>query len=374
MQYNRRMQNIYQAKGSTLEEQYFDAGHLFGESIRNSVKKIAKRRSEKARIRRQVSEKSLVHLRNNAVCHEFLSCLDSWSRGAGITSAQAMWLLCDNLSGCQTFIGRYKTGVALLHTEEDFENIKAHMTGSHSLSFSYHGELSRCLVYNDLFPGSGLYGWKKNMIVAVDSLFLREDGIEDVSDPLLANMISWLIWRMKPEEAAPEKIFELINSLGELIDGYAINVVRKVGEKVEGYKLTLARSEMNVEYLGEENGSYLRQVNVVDPKYPKVQWAIPPKRLWRGGWKYFRDRLKAMDLHAKEYVKVGNFDLSTEHLEIVHQILQETIFGKLRAAYINSDVGAVCAGLVDLNSTSVSTKLNDDKSISELEYIDQFSN
>lgn len=370
MQYNRIMQNIYQAKGQTLNEQYFDVGQLFGETIRKSVKKIAKRRSEKARIRRQVSEQSLNNLRNKVACQEFLNCLDSWSRGAQITSKQAMWLLCDNLSGCQTFIGRYATGVALLHTEEDFEDIKAHMSGEHTLSFYDSGEIGRCLVYNDLFPGAGLYGWKENLITAVDSLFLKEDDIEKVENPLLVNVVSWLIWRMKPEEADPEKIFELIDDLGELIDGYAINVVRKVGEKIEGYKLTLARSELKVEYLGDENGSYLRQVNIVDPQYPPMKWATPPKNLWRGGWKYFRGRLTILDEHAAKYQVLGKVGLSSENMEQTHKKIQSEIFGELRDTYINSDVGAVCVGLVDMSGTSVSTKMNDEKMISELEYID----
>lgn len=368
------MQNIYQARGQTLKEQYFDVGQLFGETIRKSVKKIAKRRTEKAMIRREVSEKALNNLRSKVVCQEFLNCLDSWSAGAQITSEQAMWLLCDNLSGCQTFIGRYATGVALLHTEEDFEDIKAHMSGEHTLSFNDGGETSRCLVYNDLFPGAGLYGWKDNLITAVDSLFLKEDDIEKVENPLLVNVVSWLIWRMQPEEADPEKIFSLINELGLLIDGYAINVVRKIGDKIEGYKLTLARSEMKVEYLAAENGNYLRQVNVVDPQYPPMKWATPPKNLWRGGWKYFRGRLKTLDEHAMKYQMFGNVSLNTENIEQAHKKIQSTIFGELRDTYINGDVGAVCVGLVDHNGTSVSTKLNDEKSISELEYIDRLEN
>ncbi len=365
------MQNVYLTKGESLAEQYFDAGQLFSETIGEGVKKIAKKRSQLAKNRRLVAEKTWINIQDKPVAEEFVRCFKQWCEGAKISYIQGMWLLTDNLSGCQTFMGRYHSGVALLHTEEDFACIAERMRGHHTLSFTADGEVSRCLVYNDLMPGAGLYGWKKDLIVAVDSLFLREDKITEVESPLIANIVAWMVWRMKPEEASPEHILQNIASMGTLIDGYAINVVRKVGARIEGYKLTLAREDHLVEYLGLELGSYIRQVNIVDPTYPKIGWALPPRNIWKGGYKLFKQRLKTMSAHARLYQKIARQEVMQSQLENIHTQIQQSIFGELRDAYINVDVGAVCVGLVDLRSgTSVSCKLNDRQAWDKIEYLD----
>ena len=368
------MRHIYQAKGTTIVEQYRDVGRLFAPTIQKSVSKLARKRAFLTKRRREVAEKAWLNLQDKTVADEFIQCLTAWSEGASITCEQAMWLMADNLTGCQTFMGRYGSGVALLHSEEEFidvNHIEQHMTDPHTVAFNEDGVVSKSLVYNDLLPGAGLYGWKKDMIIAVDSLFLSEDAIEMVERPLLANVVSWLAWRMKPDEASPEKIVELAGELGELIDGYTLNVVRKIGKEIEAYKLTLARSEYKIKYLGSEPGSFLRQVNIIDPKYPKMKWALPPKKIWRGGWKYFVNRLKTLDEHAEKYKQLGQVSLTGNDLEEVHKLIQKAIFVDLREAYINLDVGAVCVGLVDQSGTSVSTKLNDDRDVGVLEYTDQ---
>lgn len=368
------MRHIYQAKGTTIEEQYYDVGRLFAPTIQQSVHKLGKKRSVLGKRRREVAERAWDNLQDKNAASELIRCLRAWSEGANITCEQAMWLMADNLTGCQTFMGRYGSGVALLHSEEEFidvNHIELHMTDPHTVAFNEDGVVSKSLVYNDLLPGAGLYGWKKDMIVAVDSLFLSEDGIEKVKDPLLANVVSWIVWRMKPEEAEPTKIVALVGELGELIDGYTLNVVRRVGAEIQGYKLTLARGEHKIEDLGTTPGSYLRQVNIIDPQYPKMRWALPPKKIWRGGWKYFVNRLKTLDEHAQKYQRLSQFVLAGNDLEDVHKLAQKTIFTDLRDAYINLDVGAVCVGLIDVSGTSVSTKLNDDRDVMVLEYTDQ---
>jgi hypothetical protein len=219
-------------------------------------------------------------------------------------------------------------------------------------------------------PGAGLYGWKHDLIVAVDTLFLKEDDVESVENPLLANVIAWLVWRMSPIEASSDNILALCESLGELVDGYVINVVRKVDESVEGYKITLARTESHTEYLDMRVGSYLRQVNVIDPAYPKMKWAASPKRMWRGGYRHFLQRLNNLDEHAKLYAKFADYGLNTSTIEVAHAKIQKTIYIDLNQYYLNNNVGAVCVGLVDEIGTSVSCKLNDEKPFTELEYID----
>ena len=368
------MSNIYQAKGETIEDQYRDLGTLFGESIRASVDKLGRKRSRLAMIRKSVAEKSLEHIERQPLCRDFLRCIKAWCQGASINQKQAMWLLADNLSGCQTMMVRYGSGVALMHTEEEFResaHMELHMTDPQTVAIKDGDQVLKTLVYNNLLPGCGLYSWKVDMLIAMDSLFLREDVIGDEEKPLLANMISWMIWRMNPGQADARPIVELVNSLGTLIDGYAINVVRKVGDKVEGYKLTLARSEHYVEYLEDKPGSYIKQVNIIDPSYPKMQWVLPPKRIWRGGWKYFTGRLKTLDEHAKTYRSVAIQSIESNMLEHVHTQFQRAIFGKLSDYYVNADMGAMCIGLVDNKlGTSVSCKLNDDKDIDGIEYLD----
>jgi hypothetical protein len=364
------MLNIYQAKGKTLTEQYFDVGTLFGESIRNAVIKISKKRSKQAKVRKMLAEKTLKNLSHKIIAKEFLGCLSAWADGAQITSEQAMWLMSDNLSGCQTMLMRYKTGIALIHTEEDFENISFRMTGEKILSFEDNGNVSRCLVYNDLMPGAGLYGWKRDLIVAVDTLYLREDGIEKIKFPILANIIAWMVWRMSPEEANEKNILQLIDDLGELIDGYVINIVRKVNNVTQGYKITLARTENRVESIGDKVGDYLRQSNIVDPNYPRMKWALPARRFWRGGYPLFLKRLQTMDEHVRLYAWLAERELTPATINNCHLLIQSTIYNEFGQTYINENVGAVCLGLLDKLGTSVSCKLNDQKQFKELEYLD----
>ncbi len=368
MQYNRVMQNIYQAKGATLAEQYLDVGKLFGVKIRQSVAQIAKGRANATVIKRKVAVNTWQNLQAKEITREFCECLVSWAKGAKISPEEAMWLLADNLSGCQTAIVRYGSGVALLHTEEEFidGNLNMlHMPNEHTISFGN----SRTLVYDNLMPGCGLYGWKKDLIVAVDSLFLREDGIDIVEYPVLANMLSWMIWRMDPKSANPENVLGLYANLGELVDGYAINVVRKIGSKVDGYKLTFARKNFFVEKLGSETGSYLVQTNIVDPKYPKMEWALSPRNIWRGGWKFFNERVAVMTSHIRKFRQFTQINLNDNQVNNAHHSIQKTILFDLKDAYVNNDMGALCVGFVDVDKTSVSCKRND-FDYSKLEYLD----
>lgn len=368
------MQNIYQAKGATLIEQYRDTGKLFAKTIKQSVQKLAKSKTKLLQIRKQVAEKVWENLRHKKECNEFALCFEAWAEGAGITPKQAMWLMADNLSGCQTVVVRYKSGVALLHTEEEFRDknhMELHMTSPHTISFRENGEVSHSLVYNNLFPGAGLYGWKKDLIVAVDSIFLKENEILQVEKPVLANVIAWMVWRMKPSEADPDKIVDLLKHLGTLIDGYVINVVRQVDGEVQGYKLILARDETKIVYVGGKSGNYLKQVNIIDREDMATGWALPPRNIWRGGWKYFTNRLKALDKQAKEYGKWCHKSLTSEQVSPLHHQIQQTVYGELSENYVHPDLGAMCVGFVDISiGTSVSCKLNDSQDLGVIEYLD----
>jgi hypothetical protein len=245
------------------------------------------------------------------------------------------------------------------------------MTSPEIMSFDDRGKRSNSLVYNNLFPGAGLYGWKQDMVVAVDSIFLREDGMASVQSPLLANVVAWLVWRMESEQADPERIVEMVQRLGILVDGYVINVVRKVHDQIEGYKLILAREEAKIVRLGDKNGDYLKQVNIVDPAELATKWALPPRNIWKGGWKYFTSRIKTLDAHARSYGSWCEGSLESDQVARVHHTIQSMVYGELASFYVHADLGALCIGLVDLQTgTSVSCKLNTTVQGADFDYLD----
>lgn len=371
MQYNEVMQNIYQAKGESLSEQYFDLGLLYKDSIQKSVKNLGKKRARLSVIRRNVAAKAWEIARASTQCREFCECLSAWAKGAEISNEQAMWMLADNLSGCQTMMIRYGSGVALLHTEEEFidaEHIELHMKDPCTVMINEAGVPSYTLVYNNLMPGCGLYGFKHDVLIAIDTLFVTEDQVEQVQKPLLANMISWLMWRSKAEDLVPEKVVEMITSLGELVDGYAINVVYKVDKWVEGYKLILARSEATIERLGSQPGDYLRQTNLIDPAYPRMKWATPVKCIWRGGYRHFIERYKTLDKCAKLGAQYTHKCVNKSNLLQAHKMIQQFILIDQKNAFVNNDLGALCIGFLDNALTSVSCTRNFEK-MSKFAYI-----
>lgn len=360
------MSNIYQAKGKTLRAQYEDVGRLFAKNLQTATKLNKK----KLLIARDV----LRRVQTETKFRKFYDCFSSWARGGGISETVAMYKMLDNMSGCQTLIVRYQSGVALLHTEEDFENIQKRMQGVHTIRFNDRGRILNTLVYNDLMPGAGLYGWQKNRIVAVDSLFLREDGIVKFEKPMLANIVAWMVWQVQPGDE-PEKVMMKMRRLGEVVDGYAINVVQKRAGKIEGYKLTFARGDWEVERLGDQIGAYLAQVNIIEPRYVRAK---KPIAVWRyAPWKMvvdyrgFLHRLRVMREYTEKYKHYLQITLSRQILKSVHLTIHKTIFRDLRKDLINKYMGAMCVGIIDKGiGMSVSCKLNDQKALEVVEYID----
>lgn len=353
------MGQIYKAKGKTIEEQYFDVGKLFGKEISKSLEKILNKRNRLAKVKLLLAKRVLRNVKTNRLTREFVQILSAWSRGAGISLYEAVLLLADNTSGCQTMMLRYGSGVAILHTEEDFDSIATRMTTPAIIEFTFGRKIKRTLVYNDLLPGAGLFGWENNKIMAVDSLFLNEEGIEKIRKPMLANIVAWMIWRMDAKEASEKKILKLIVKLGLSIDGYAINVVRKERERYGGDKFTFTRDAMHVERLGIEVGSYLRQVNIIDPKYgeemPLVKYRTPPRRIYKGGWKTLVARIWALDRIMSKYRQFTKLEIAD--MKKAHLVIHKEIFGKLRPVFINDDLGAVALGLIDVKGTSTSIAL-----------------
>lgn len=360
------MSNIYRAKGIKLESQYEDVGRLYKKHLNNPLEIDNKKMQMVVRV--------LNNVRTQKALKKFYECFAGWARGAGLSEETAMYLLADNTSGCQTAIVRYKSGVALLHTEEDYYDVAARMGSEHTIEFRDGKRSLKCLTYNDLMPGAGLYGWQKDMIVAVDSLFLREDGIYEIERPMLANIIAWLIWHESPEKADAENVVKRLKQLGTLVDGYAVNVVRKNKDLIEGYKLTFARDEWEIEYLGKNNGDNLRQVNIVEPMYAKQRKSVASYRHapWKMGIDYygFIKRLRDMKFHINTYRQWYEKELDQNQVSALHKTIHRFIFEKYHKAYVTEWMGAMCVGILDHSGLSISTKLNDKRPVETIEYVD----
>ncbi|GAB4027203.1 MAG: hypothetical protein Fur0011_4610 [Candidatus Microgenomates bacterium] len=360
------MSNIYKAKGIKLASQYVDVGRLFKKQLNQPIE-IEQRKM-------QLVERVLINVRSNARLEDFYSCFRAWARGANISEEMAMYLLADNTSGCQTAIVRYGSGVALLHTEEDYYDVKKRMSGVHTIEFRDGKRKLKCLTYNDLMPGVGLYGWQRDMLVAVDSLFLTEDRIFEIERPMLANIISWLIWYSHPKDASAETLVSNLKKLGTLVDGYAINIVRRTKLGIEGYKLTFARDEWEIENLGNNVCDNLRQVNIVEPAYARQDRPIAKYRYspWKMAIDYygFLKRLKKMQTHINQHRTQIASTLKQSQVSQIHKAIHKIIFEKYARYYVTEWMGATCVGLLDLSGLSVSTKLNDKRPVGTLEYVD----
>lgn len=349
-----------------MESQYEDVGRLFAKHLNQPIEINHKKM--------QMVERVLANVRANKRLKKFYDCFVGWARGAKLSEEMAMYLLADNTSGCQTAIVRYASGVALLHTEEDYYDVKQRLSGVHTIEFRDCERRLKCLTYNDLMPGAGLYGWQKDMIVAVDSLFLQEDGIFEIERPMLANIIAWLMWYEKPVQADASSLVSRLETFGTLVDGYAVNVVRRTKDGVEGYKLTFVRDEWEIENLGEKVGDNLRQVNIVEPRYARDKRPVAKYR--HAPWKMaidhygFLKRLRDMNTHLSNYKNELTKTVQVEQVERVHKAIHRIIFEKYPRYYVTEWMGAMCVGLLDQNGLSVSTKLNDERPVEALEYID----
>lgn len=359
------MSNIYQAKGSTLVEQYEDVGKLFAAQLRKRIRQ--------SKVKKNIAIKVLARMYSIPRLHLFTECFDAWARGAGITKLKAMYLLVDNLVGCQTMMVRYKCGIGMMHTEEDFDDPIARMKGAHTIEFNDNGRKLLTLTYNNLMPGAALYGWQKDMLIAVDALFLREDDASTIAEPMLANIIGWLIWQMKPDETEPERTVTELAKLGTLVDGYAVNVVRNVNHKIEGYKVLFSRNDWMIEKLGEKVGDKLYQVNIFDQRldakdYPITQWQAP--RVEIEDYDSFIERQNFLEKIVDKYTKYLNTSITNSMIKSIHTRIQGMIFGEYNSEFVNEWMGAAVVGIMDQElGVSVSCKLNDQQPLTHLEYI-----
>lgn len=364
------MQSIYHAKGSTIYDIYRDLGSIFAREIHITLSKQKRKHNRNTFIKNEIAKRVWDRIVHNELTHEFVEAVKGWSDGARLRIDEAMLLLADNTSGCQTVIARSKNGVLIAHTEEDFNNISERMTPPQIVSIEYAGIVRSTMVYNDLLPGASLFGWQANQVVAVDSLFLREDGIDKIEKPMLANIIAWMLW-WRSGGYEQEEIRKLIKNLGVVVDGYAVNVARITNGEIEAYKLTFTRDEIFSEELKDEPGNYLKQVNIIDPyyqihDYPIAKWQLPPRNIYRGGWKTMTNRLKVIGQVMKIYRPLLNRKIGGD--QATHELIQHEIFGKLADHFINKDVGAVGVAIIEPKGVTTSIAMVKNIRLDRLEY------
>lgn len=362
------MHNVYFLQGATLTEQYADAGRIHRDHIQRAATKNRRKWSTAHALRRSILERIHTRLTTELQFGEFYACLTAWAQGAEISIADALELLDDN-TGCQSAIGRYANGVVLLHTEEELTDITERMTPPQVLGFRAGGDTLYTLVYNNMLPGAAVYGWTETYAVAVDSLFLNEDGVDKLQRPILANIVSWLLWRNVQHDMRAQTTLSLVRDAGTCVDGYAVNIVYRDGSAAEGYKITFARDSAEMEKLPHITGGSLRQLNIIDPAYvehnrPIARYRMPYRRFYRGYWNYYKERLRMIDADIRTYSRFLYGEVMDKK-ETQRKILQE-LTGPLSSHYINEVVGAVCVTLIDKNESSTAIGLVENE---KLKYI-----
>lgn len=339
---------VYVAHGTTIFEQYRDLGSVFATPVVKSYQKIKRQRSPMAKKRKLVAAQTLSHLIKLAddvafpyrqYVSDYLEAVRGWGEGAGLKVEEAIVLMADNHVACQTGMVRLKKAIAMFHTEEDFANIVAHFSVAPMVEVRIDNRQLRSLVYNDLLPGSALFGYSHEHTVAVDSLYI-DIPEKDTTSIMLANVVAWITWRMNPKEITASNMRKMIKKLGWFVDPYAINVM--VGES--GLRILFAGDKCQIDQLGHEPGAYLTQINTWYGAPDSAQ--LSPK--WR---RYFRARKARLDLFAQSYPLSDN-------LEEIQDSLYSSSWSKV-TDLANPDVGATCASVLKNGKTRVSIRINE---------------
>jgi hypothetical protein len=262
----------------------------------------------------------LADLRWDSVIHralqEYVDCLTAWGDGAGLrnfdhpaladhiphcTLDLALFLQHDS-SGCQTGMYRQADGsVILWHTEEDIEfddgsgfdqlRLAAFNVGDENDPVSMHA-----FIYPDLLPGPA-FGWRSDGYAqAVDTLHTRE--IPFLKGGMLANIATWITLRLGPGYDTAR----VIESLGPYFDGYALNVVSVQGGEVRAEKYEFAENHILPNFLGEQTGNYLFQVNIFSQDEP--DWVKQVEELPASDHKLYIQRMKYTQeaIHNKDFL------------------------------------------------------------------------
>lgn len=199
--------------------------------------------------------------------NEYLTCLDSWAQGAGITRQEAAFLQHDNF-GCKTILIRTQSGGVLLgHSEEMYQELEEGDVSIVAKDITWtkfdtpdSPEMYAFTAYPQLLPGPA-FSLNGNTLFAIDALELKHV----MRKGFLANSASWILWRLG-NQIDPETTLE---KLGQSLDGYAVNIVNFSREKSpQAKKIEFMGDKVFVQTLEDNPGEFLSQSNLISSQNP----------------------------------------------------------------------------------------------------------
>jgi hypothetical protein len=208
---------------------------------------------------------------------QYAACLSAWANGAGldgfrhpflplevdhlpVSALELAVLLQEDEVGCQTGAYREHDGAVILwHAEEDVETEEGQRFDKLRL-FSFraaHGAIATGFIYPDLLPGP-TFGWHgAGFIQAVDTLHVKP---VDFEDGILPNTLAWLSLYLGTDVSRRE----LTGALGPFLGGYSLTGVAKQAGRVSVEKIEFANDHLHCSSLGEAEGDYLFQTNIIN--------------------------------------------------------------------------------------------------------------
>ena len=278
---------------------------------------------------------------------EYLECLSSWGDGVDLGNFQhprlsniiideypvskndLEILLQNDNSGCQTGVYRDKDdSIILWHTEEDVEDKpSSRFDKIRVVSFRLVEENSintlNAFIYADLLPGPAFSWCNNNFVQAVDALFIKSGP---QNGPVLANIVSWLSWRLGNKIHTKE----IIETLQPFADGYAITTVSRIRDDIYADKIEFAGDLLFEERLANNEGRFLFQVNVFSKKDSRI--ATKYEEISRKSRRRFENRI----LRTERAINgIRNYD---EKMLFFLHLLTSRSGGSL--SYANEDVKA----------------------------------
>ena len=215
---------------------------------------------------------------------DYLQCLAAWSEGCQLNSFQhaklsglqvdglqttaqdLAFLLQNEETGCQTGMLRDADGSVLLwHTEEDVEEpLGSRIDAVRLFTFrTSAGKRATSFIYPDLLPGPA-FGWSQDTFLqAVDTLNVKSAA---ANSAVSSNLIAWLMLYLGIDGDAAH----LIQAMGPVRNGYAINTIRRSGQKVQASKIEFAGEQWVHSSLPDTVGTYLFQVNIFSQRDSRI--------------------------------------------------------------------------------------------------------
>lgn len=196
---------------------------------------------------------------------EYLDCVKSWAKGAGIDKLElggvdqsdfvdiALVLQGINV-GCQSIMVRTENGIDFAHTEER-ESTDEIFT-SEWVKFNIPGEDPRsAFIWPELLPGPAFSF--NGAFMSVDLLYVDSPETIQKEGGFLANAAAWILWR----SADGPNSLEIIKKLSPFYDGYAVNLIYPQDGEITGETIEFAGNFIKSRKLDSTPGEMQIQVN-----------------------------------------------------------------------------------------------------------------